>query len=90
MIKAAASHAFLETDPTKPKNTSAIIVVHDGRIIAEQYAQGVKPNDRLMGWSMTKSITNALIGILVHDGKLNIDAPAPVSEWTQTTEKRSL
>src|SRR5690606_9924109 len=48
---------------------------------AEKYAPGFTAESRHMGWSMTKSITNALIGILVREGKLDVEAPAPVPEW---------
>ena len=62
--------AFFEQDREKPMNSLAVVVVYDGKIIAERYAPGFYYNSRLMGWSMTKSITNALIGILVKEGKL--------------------
>ena len=65
----------------------AIVVVHDGKIIAERYAPGFYHNSRLMGWSMTKSITNSLIGILVKDGKLKTELPAPVSDWENDDRK---
>jgi CubicO group peptidase (beta-lactamase class C family) len=63
--------------------TRAVIVVHHGRIIAERYASGFDRHTRLTGWSMTKGVTNALIGILVKEGKLNIFQPAPVDVWQQ-------
>jgi CubicO group peptidase (beta-lactamase class C family) len=81
--------AFFEQDPTRPLNTFAVVVVHDGKIIAERYAPGVFRNSKLMGWSMTKSITNSLIGILVKDGKLKTESPAPVSEW-QDDERKNI
>jgi CubicO group peptidase (beta-lactamase class C family) len=47
------------------------VVVYDGKIIGERYAEGLTKDSRLMGWSMTKSITNALVGILVKKVKLD-------------------
>lgn len=79
--------AFFEQDPAKPLNTLAIVVVQDGKIIAERYAPGFYHNSRFMGWSMTKSITNSLIGILVKDGKLKTELPAPVSDWQNDDRK---
>jgi CubicO group peptidase (beta-lactamase class C family) len=79
--------AFFEQDPSKPLNTLAIVVVHDGKIIGERYAPGFYHYSRLMGWSMTKSITNSLIGILVKDGKLKTELPAPVSDWENDDRK---
>lgn len=61
--------------------TRAVIVVHHGRIVAERYASGFNRRTRLTGWSMAKSVTNALIGILVRQGRLNVAEPAPVDGW---------
>ncbi len=68
--------------------TRALIVVYDGRIIAERYASGFSRNTRLTGWSMTKSITGALIGLLVKQGRLDINALAPVPEWKDARDPR--
>lgn len=69
----------------------ACVVLHRGEIVAERY--GVRPaNDfqpaaeitadtPLLSWSMAKSITHAALGVLVADGALDLDAPAPVPEW---------
>lgn len=79
----ALTHAFVEkdTDRLKLRRTRAVVVVYDGQLIAEKYAKGFDKNSRHIGWSMTKSITNGLVGILVKQGKLNLDSPAPVAEW---------
>ena len=82
-INNALQIALTETDITKPKNTLAVVVLYKGQLIAEQYADYVTPQTKLMGWSMTKSVTNALIGLLVKDGKLRIQDPAPVPEWRE-------
>ena len=68
------------TDP-KLAETRAIIVMQDGKIVAEQYGKGYGPTNRLIGWSMSKSITSTLIGQLVGAGKLSLDAPAPIAAW---------
>jgi len=73
--------AFTEKDPENPVNTHAVVVMYNGKIISEKYAEGLGPNSILMGWSMTKSITNALTGILVKEGKLHVADPAPVEAW---------
>ncbi len=73
--------AFLEPDAEKPRRTRAVVVVYKGQIVAEQYADGFSKDSRHAGWSMTKSVTNALVGILVRQGKLNVMEPAPVDEW---------
>jgi CubicO group peptidase (beta-lactamase class C family) len=79
--------AFRDADPENPVFTHAVVVVYDGQIVAEKYADGFDQNSRLMGWSMTKSIANALIGILVKEGKLTVEAPAPVAEWKNDERK---
>jgi len=85
-INTILDDAFVE-DPEKPLNTLAIVVVYNGQIVGERYAKGFSSTSRFMGWSMAKSITNALIGILVGDGKLNVMDSAPVAEWQQDDRK---
>ncbi|HEV2365685.1 MAG TPA: serine hydrolase [Caulobacteraceae bacterium] len=61
--------------------THALLVVQGGRLVAERYAQGMGPEDTFPSWSMAKSITQALAGLLVGEGRLDIRAPADVPEW---------
>ncbi len=63
--------------------TRAVIVLYHGQIVAERYAPGFDRHTRLTGWSMTKGITNALVGILVNEGRLNIYQAAPVEAWEE-------
>ena len=72
-----------------PRRTRAIVVLQGGRIIAERYASGIGPDTALAGWSMSKSVTNALVGILVREGRLAVDAPAPIPEWHQPGDPRA-
>ncbi len=77
----ALDWAFAEPDPAKHRRTRAVIVLHNGRIAAERYSPGFGRDTRLIGWSMTKSVMSALVGILVKDGRLSLDGPLPVPEW---------
>lgn len=43
-------------------NTRSILVIYKGKIILEQYADGITKDTRLLGWSMTKSVTSAMVG----------------------------
>lgn len=87
-LEEAVARAFEEPNADKPRNTRAVLVVQDGKLLAERYAEGFDRDIRLAGWSNTKSVTSALIGILVRDGKLDIHAPAPVPEWRAEGDAR--
>ena len=81
-LRAALGFAFGEGG-APVTGTRAVLVVYHGRLIAEEYAPGFDRHTRLTGWSMTKGVTSALVGILVGQGKLVLDAPAPVAGWVQ-------
>lgn len=59
----------------------AIVVVHDGRIVAETYGQGFTASTPLLGWSMTKGVTAALVGMAIKDGKLSLDQKHLFPQW---------
>ena len=61
--------------------TRAAVVIYKNKIIAEKYANGFTKESKILGWSMTKSITGTLFGILQHQGKINVQDKAPVVEW---------
>ena len=61
--------------------TAAFLVVHRGRIVAERYANGAHREMQLESWSMGKSITGTLVGVLIQQGALRLEDPAPVPEW---------
>jgi CubicO group peptidase (beta-lactamase class C family) len=86
-LRAAVGTAFGDAG-VRTTGTRAVIAVYHGRIIAERYAPGFDRHTKLTGWSMTKGVTNALIGILVKEGKLNIFQPAPVDVWQQDDRSR--
>ena len=88
-LSTAIDGAFEDNTENKTIDTRAIIVVKDGKIIAERYAQPFGENTRFLGWSASKSITSALIGTMVMDGKLELDAPAPVGEWSEPNDPRA-
>lgn len=88
LLKEALDFAFAETDPERPINTRAVVVVYKGDIIAERYAPGYDVYSRHMGWSMTKSITNAITGILTQDGRMKVFEPAPIPQWQQDKRQK--
>ncbi len=73
--------AFGETEPEDLERTNAVVIVQHGAVVAEHYRAGVEPDRAFISWSMAKSITSCLIGILVRDGKLDVSRPIPVKEW---------
>lgn len=85
-LKAVVENAFDKKDQ-KDKRTRSVIVIYKNKIIAEKYADGFNKNSRILGWSMTKSITGTLFGILQKQGKFDIMKAAPIAEWA--TDERS-
>ncbi|MEP2024966.1 serine hydrolase, partial [Reichenbachiella sp.] len=78
----AINKAFEEKDPSNStKNTRAVLVLHKGNIIGEQYAPEVDQNTPLLGWSMTKSLTSTLFGMLVDRDIVHIDAETDIPAW---------
>lgn len=69
--------------------TRALVVMQDGRIAAERYGAGYGPDTRFVSWSMAKTITGVMIGMLVADGLLHLDQPAPVDMWQRPGDPRA-
>jgi len=72
----------------REQNTRAIVVVYRGKIIGERYARGWTGDTPQISWSAGKSITAALVGILVRRGELHVDDRAPVKEWSSESDPR--
>lgn len=87
-LKLALDRAFAESAAAPYRNTKAVVVVRDGRVIAERYAPGYRADTQIMGWSATKSVTNALIGILARQGKVSLEGPAPIAAWARPEDPR--
>lgn len=87
-LKAALDHAFEEPASPPFRRTQAVVVVHDGKVIAERYADGIGVDTPLRGFSMTKSVINALIGILTQQGLVTPSFPAPIAEWRSPADPR--
>lgn len=72
-LQAASDWAF--DRPTPEQDTLSLLVLHDGRIIHERYAEGVNRGTRTRTWSTAKSLAATLIGMLVDEGRLALDRP---------------
>lgn len=81
LLNKTVEDAFAEPGETKNRRTRAILILYNGQLIAEKYAEGFDMNTRQLGWSMAKSVTNALLGMLVRDGKISLTDAAPFEEW---------
>lgn len=81
-LKKAVANAF-DVSNQKEKRTRAVLVIYKDKIIAEKYAPGFNKNSKILGWSMAKSITGTLFGILQKQKTYDIYKPAPIQEWAK-------
>ena len=75
----AAASAWAFERPTAEQNTTALLIVHRGKIIHERYAPGFDQDTRTRTWSTAKSLAVTFLGLLVAEGKLALDDPLPLS-----------
>lgn len=80
-LEAALEAAFSNPRTGEPLGTRAVVVVHNGQIIGERYAPGFTPETPLIGWSMTKSVTAMLAGIMLERSDLRLDSDRLFPEW---------
>jgi len=76
-IKQAIDSAFAPAEAL----TAAFVVTYKGRIIAEKYADGISKHTALESWSMGKSLSATLLGILIQQGVYKLEQPAPIPQW---------
>ena len=84
-VKQAVDAAF---DPPEGK-TAALVVTWKGRLVAERYAPGITAQTPLESWSMGKSVTATLMGVLIQKGAYELWQPAPIPEWQEGNDLRS-
>jgi len=85
-LQSALSEAFDKGDAWE-KKTRAMLVMKNGQLLAEKYRAPYNRETPFLGWSMTKSVTNILIGILIKEGKLNVDQTDLFEEWAHDDRK---
>lgn len=71
------------------KRTRSLLVVYKDHIIAEDYSEGFDKSTPILGWSMTKSITSTMYGILSRKGEIDVYEPADVPQW-QNDERKNI
>lgn len=87
VIKGLASEVMTEMWEDEPSSTYALMVIYKNQIIAESYGKGIHQNTPLLGWSMAKSITATLTGIMVKENNLQVKQPMGFSEWNNDDRK---
>jgi len=87
-LKKTIDNAF-DKSGGKLKRTRAVVVLYKNKLIAEKYDTGFTKDSKILGWSMTKSITSSAFGVLAKQGKIDIYKPAPVAEW-QNDERKNI
>ena len=88
-MQEAINMAFDEAANDPVYRTRAVVVIKDGKLVGERYAVGFSKESKLLGWSMTKSITSALSGILTKRGFWKPSEPMPLSSW-ENDERREI
>lgn len=83
-VDAAVDAAFADARAC----TAAVVVVHCGELVGERYLDDLDRNRQLESWSMGKSVTATLVGILVQRGLLDLDDPVPVPAWQAPGDPR--
>ncbi|MCK5677493.1 MAG: serine hydrolase, partial [Flavobacteriaceae bacterium] len=86
VLQKAVENAFDKSDENI-KKTRSVLVVYKNQIIAEKYASGFNEDTPILGWSMTKSITATIYGILQKQGKLDISTTPNITEWQEDDRK---
>jgi CubicO group peptidase (beta-lactamase class C family) len=86
-VNAVAEELF--SNPDELGETRALIIMQNGQPILERYGVGFGPETKLISWSMAKTVTAVLIGMLVAEGRLSLDDPAPVPAWQRPGDTRS-
>ncbi|SHL64562.1 serine hydrolase domain-containing protein [Flavobacterium chilense] len=85
-LKKAVENSFDKNDG-KEKRTRAVVVLYKDKLIAEKYDTGFNKDSKILGWSMTKSITSSAFGVLAKQRKIDIYKPAPIAEWKNDERK---
>ncbi len=88
MVTEPALQAVAENDSLTGPGMRGLVVIRNGRIVAERYGEGFNRNSPLLGWSMTKTVTAALIGLRIRDGKMALDRTELMPQWRSDPRSR--
>lgn len=85
-LKKAVSSAFIDTE-LEEKKTRSVLVIYKDHIISEKYTNGFDKNSMFLGWSMTKSVTSAVLGVMEKQGMVNLNQTNLFKEWRNDERK---
>jgi len=88
-LEAAFDREFSEIPGTPNRFVKAVVIAKDGKVVAERYAPGYGIDTPLLSYSVAKSFTNAILAILVRQGRLAVDQPPGAPEWSQPNDPRA-
>ncbi len=85
-LNKVVNNAFIDEEGSKKKTRSAL-VIYKGQIIKEQYVNGFDEESMILGWSMAKSVTSAVVGVMVKEGKISLHQNNLFEEWKDDSRK---
>jgi CubicO group peptidase (beta-lactamase class C family) len=88
-VQEAIDWAFSEPEPQRLRRTRAVVILHDGALLAERYAPGFSAQTPMLGWSMTKTVAGVLTGVLTQQSDLRPESHALLSQWQGLADARA-
>jgi CubicO group peptidase (beta-lactamase class C family) len=89
LLNEAVEQAFEGGRYGEGVNTTAVLVLQDRRIVAEEYAEGFGVDTPQRTWSVAKSLAGTVIGAAVHRGEVDVNAPAAIADWSREGDPRA-
>lgn len=89
-LQRVVESAFVRTPEQEAAGygTRAVVILRDGEVVGERYAEGFSARTPLEGWSMAKSVTGTLVGILVDAGRIDVHTPVGLAAWSEPEDPR--
>lgn len=88
LLNEAVEQAF-EGGYGEGSNTTAVLVLQNDRVVAEEYAEGFGPDTPQRTWSVAKSLAGTVIGAAVQRGGVDVNAPAAITDWSRAGDPRA-
>ena len=88
LLGVPVSFAFDGSTYGEGTRTSAVVVLHKGQVVAEQYARGIDRTTPQRTWSVAKSLTSTILGAAIYDGILGLDTEAVIEDFNKGGDPR--